>query len=223
MAHDTIYEMILWCSRQKETWRRIFILSLSSIWKWRNSNIFNGTKSTCSEIIVKIAAAFEALPQKSISQKKVAYAGQIKECSSFPKAFFDGAEQQGFCGCGFLIMTNENTHFSIHWNRGIGSNSKAEAMALAGLLKFCLFLDLQQISVFGDSKVMVDFVSRKNLILVPHLIGWMDRISHICRDKNMQADSLSKLGLQSAPGLWFLQIFSDGEIFYIQEFALPDF
>lgn len=68
-------------------------------------------------------------------------------------------------------MMNENTHFSIHWNGGSGSNSKAEAMALPGLLKFCLFLDIQQVSVFGDSKVMVDFISRKNHILVPHLTG----------------------------------------------------
>lgn len=234
-AHASIYDMILWCNVQKLTWRRIFILSLWNIWKWRNNIIFNGTKISSSEIIFNIVAAFEALPQKSINHKRVDSSDQSMERCPFPMAFFDDVEQQGTCGCGILIMINENTQFSIHWNGGRGSNSKAEAMALAGLLKFCLFLDLQHVSIFGDSKVMVDFISRKNQILVPHLIGWMGRINffwgsmvggsiyYICRDKNNQADSLSKLCLHAATGLWFLQIFSEGESYHIQEFNLPDF
>jgi len=141
--------------------RRIFILSLCDIWKWRNNIIFNGTKISSSETMFNIVAAFEAFSQKSINHKRVDSSYQSMETSPFPKAFFDDAEHQGTCGCGILIMINENTQFSIHWNGGRGSNSKVEAMALAVLLKFCLFLDLQHVSIFGDSKVMVDFISRK--------------------------------------------------------------
>ncbi len=117
-------------------------------------------------------------------------------------------------------MVDESTHFSIHWNGGSGSNSKAEAMALAGLLKFCLFLNLHHVSIYGDSKVMIDYISGKIHITAPHLNGWMGRIiyhwdsmdgssiHHICRDKNYLADSLSKSGLQEASGSWFLQVLS---------------
>lgn len=78
-------------------------------------------------------------------------------------------------------------------------------------------------------------ISGKIHITVPHLIGWMGRISffwdsmvgssihHIHRDKNYLADSLSKTGLQDATGFWFLQVLSEGVSYHIQEFILPDF
>jgi len=77
-------------------------------------------------------------------------------------------------------------------------------MALAGLLSFCLFLNLQDVSIFGDSKVMVDYVLGKNNILKPQLVGWLDRIRflwnrtkggsihHINRALNQQADVFLK-------------------------------
>lgn len=188
-----------------------------------------------SEIFFKIVDAYEALPQKAIIQRRGESSDQSLENSPFPKAFFDGAEQQDSCGCGILIMVDENTQFSIHWNGGRGSNSKAEAMALTGLLNFCLFLNLKHVSIFGDSKVMVDYIFGKNHIAVPHLIGWMGRIRffwdsmirgsihHIRRDKNYLADSLSKTGLQDATGFWFLQVQSEGVSYHIQDFIMPDF
>lgn len=93
-------------------------------------------------------------------------------------------------------MANENNQFFTHWNGGKGTNSKAEAMALEGLLKLYIFLNIHDVSVFGDSKVMVDFVSGKNHISMPHLVGWTNRINfywgslqggsihHICREVN---------------------------------------
>lgn len=155
--------------------------------------------------------------------------------SSFSVAFFDGAAQRGSCGCGFFIMMNEYTHFSTYWNGGFGSNNKAEAIALAGLLKLCIFLEITQVAIFGDSKILVDSVKRKSHIWAPHLAGWRDRINHylgcmvgssiehISRDKNSKADALSKSGLLSTPGLWYLEIYSEGETFQIHEFTFPDF
>lgn len=155
--------------------------------------------------------------------------------SSLPRAFFDGAEQNGICGCGFLILADKDSLFSIHWNGGRGTNMLAEAMALAGLMSFCLFLNLQDVSIFGDSKVLVDYVAGKNTISKLHLMGWLDRIrffwnslkggsvNYICREQNNMADSFSKKGLQAAPGLWHLQVSSDGKSFSIQEFFPPNF
>lgn len=125
--------------------------------------------------LLSIVASFEGLPQNPLKPKKGCPFRSSKELSAFQRAFFDGAEQNGSCGCSFLIMVNENIHFSIHGN-GKGSKSKVEAIVVAGLLKFCLFLDIQDVTVFGDSKVMMDFVSRKNHILMSHLAGWLDRI-----------------------------------------------
>eukprot|EP00253_Pinus_taeda_P024795 PITA_24795 len=233
--HVSITDSLLWCSEQNESWRTIFIIAWWSIWKWRNNSIFNGCNSPFLDIFLNIVSLYEALPQKSLKKNKSASRDLSEDPSFYPRAYFDGVEQLGSCGCGAIIMVNENIQFSAHRNGGKGTNSKAEAMALAGLLKLCIFLNIQDVLVFGDSKVMVDFVSGKNHIFMPHLVGWMDRISfywgsleggsihHISRELNQQAYLLSKEGLHSALGLWFLQVVFEGNLFPIQEFSFHDF
>lgn len=151
-THASIAEAFLWCSDQKKSWRRIFIISLWIVWKWRNNAIFNGIKSPFMEIFFSIVASFEGLPQNPLKPKKGCPFRSSKELSAFQRAFFDGAEQNGSCGCGFLIMVNENIHFSIHWN-GKGSKSKVEAIVVTDLLKFCLFLDIQDVTVLETQKL----------------------------------------------------------------------
>lgn len=111
----------------------------------------------------------------------------------------------------------------------------AEAMALARLLTFCIFFDIHLVSIYGDSKIVVDHVLGKGRIGCPHLTGWMDRvmflwgkvngcsIQHIYRSKNQQADCLSKEGLLTQTGIWSVKVISDGESFSIQGFSFPEF
>jgi len=167
--------------------------------------------------------------------KKEASIASPQALTSFPRVFFDGVEQLGLCGCGVYIIVNESSQFFIHWNGERGSNNKVEAMALAGLLFFCSFLNILSVSIFGDSKVIVDFVEKKINIFKPHLVGWLDRIKsfwdgmegssihHINGAQNQQADSLSKKGLLLAPGFWFMQLSYEEKILTIQEFSLPVF
>ena len=75
-----------------------------------------------------------------------------------PIAFFDGATQFNSCGCGVHIIMDEGLHYLISWNGGKGSNCMAEVMALAGLLSFCIFLDIHLVSIYGDSKIVIDHV-----------------------------------------------------------------
>lgn len=110
----------------------------------------------------------------------------------------------------------------------------AEAMALSGLLKFFIFLDIQKVAFYGDSKLWVDSVNQKNFIQAHHLSGWRDRIQfywnclencsiqHINREKNSTADGLSKKGLFSTSEYWHLEIVSDDSHYQISDFALPD-
>lgn len=118
---------------------------------------------------------------------------------------------------------------------GKGTNTLAKAMALAGLLSFCPFLNLQDVSIFGDSKALVDYVSGKISISRPLLVGWLDRIRyswisltggsahHISRNQNLLADALLKKGLHVAMGCWHLQVYSGGKINPIQDFYPPEF
>ena len=69
-----------------------------------------------------------------------------------------------------------------------------------------------QLQVFGDSKMVVDWVNMKIQINAPHLQQLMKaierlleffigfRIAHIYRELNMEVDDLSKLALLLDPG-----------------------
>lgn len=119
-------------------------------------------------------------------------------------------------GCGVVIIMDEYLHYNMSWNVGMGTNSLAEAKALARLLAFCIFLDIISISIFGDSKTMADHVNVNCLIKCPHLTHWLDRImffwgqmggssiQHVYRTRNQEADCLSKEGLQLRTGSWSL-------------------
>lgn len=76
--------------------------------------------------------------------------------------FFDGASQQHRCGCGAWLMLTSNCHYKIYWFRGIGTNMRAEILALRGLLWFASQLCIEDFRVFGDSKVLVDYLNRGN-------------------------------------------------------------
>lgn len=52
---------------------------------------------------------------KSISKEEMFPLPNLSKTLPSP-AFFDGPEQQGLCGCGVLIMVDESTQFSFHWN-----------------------------------------------------------------------------------------------------------
>ena len=89
-----------------------------------------------------------------------------------------------------------------------GTNSKAKLVALWGLLYFTQKKDLLSISIFGDSKAIIDWdkdihslhnlelqhwVGRtKNIILNFQLITF----NHIYRELNTEDDVFSKLGLK---------------------------
>jgi len=127
-------------------------------------------------IVQIISSFFESIAEKPPKEKwSIPFLDDLC-CDSFPRAFFDGAAQNYSCGCGIHIILDENTQYFISWNGGKGSSCKAEAMALTGLLSFCIFFSIQSVLVFGDSKVMVDFVRGKIDIHNPHLAGWMNRI-----------------------------------------------
>lgn len=149
-----------------------------------------------------------------------------------PCAFFDGAKQFNICCCGVHIVMDDNLHFFLSWYGGHGSNNMAEARALTGLLAFCAFLDINCISIYGDSKSLIDHVNGVGLISYPHLSGWLSRIMHfwssmklhsihhIPRSRNAQADLLSKEGLKREPGLWSLRVLHEGSSYFIHEFYI---
>lgn len=125
--------------------------------------------------------------------------------SSSPCAYFDGAAQQGICACGVVISIENTQAIEVCWNAGPGTNNRAAAMALVGLLSISNFFEIPKLQICGDSKVIMEHVLSKQQVKNIHLAEWLDRIavlwrsgmdyhiSHIARHKNKKADALSKL------------------------------
>ena len=96
---------------------------------------------------------------------------------------------------------------------GQASNNKAELKALWATLKVAIRSHIQDIQIFDDSKVVVDWENEKNNIRAPHLQHllaeiqtlkiYFRRISfgHIYRELNTEAYSLSKQALAYQPRL----------------------
>lgn len=117
------------------------------------------------------------------------------------------------------------------WNGGPGTNNKAELMALWGGLWIASDLSLKDCHIYGDSKIVIGWVTNRFHFLSPHLRGWLDRaqglwnrlqrpeINHIFRENNTRADGLSKRGLQADYGIIQFSRYRNGRV--IQDFQIP--
>lgn len=118
----------------------------------------------------------------------------------YPASFFNGASQGNRCECGFSIAFSPEQAYWVHWGAGSGTNTGEEAMALWGLLWFTKYLNIPKIHIFGDSKIIIDYVMGYAKIYQPSLHGWLyqieqlwasfkdSTIEHIGRDFNQIAD-----------------------------------
>ena len=88
-----------------------------------------------------------------------------------PWAFFDGASQGDppLGGAGAVIFFTSNRKKMIEYAMGQASNNEAELTALWATLKVARSSHIQDIQIFGDSKVVVDWANEKNTIRAPHL------------------------------------------------------
>lgn len=175
------------------------------IWKWQNNIIYNNHRELGTYVLMKILNKIEAALQ-SVSIQKPSRSHTNPKID-YPTGYFDGETQDRNCGCGFILYIHPELLYHVHWGVGLGTNTKAEVMALWGLLWFTHFLDIQTIHVFGDSKVVIDYVGEKATIHKSSLQCWLKQIKtiwrslkqysiqHICKNLNMEVDRLSKLGV----------------------------
>ena len=85
-------------------------------------------------------------------------------------------------------------------------------------------LKLLNLSIYGDSKLVVDCIAGHINLNLPDLQGWIQRtislwqklnqppIVHVYREKNARADRLSKKGLAANFGFLQVQHYRDGDL-----------
>jgi ribonuclease HI len=59
-------------------------------------------------------------------------------------------------GFGGIIKIGENTSYRSNFNCGLGSNTRVELLGAYATLTLAYRLDLAQLQVLGDSKIVID-------------------------------------------------------------------
>ena len=120
---------------------------------------------------------------------------------------FDGDYKPVNAGIGGLLKMDNNIIFSFSENIGKKTNNEAEYLALIKGIEICVESNFLNISIFLDSELVVKQINgdykvkndrmsilhKKTHKLLSNLKSW--KIIHILRDKNVEADELSKEGL----------------------------
>ena len=121
-----------------------------------------------------------------------------------------------------MLLLSLEHHFHFKLGLGISTNTRDELLALWTLLSCAKSMGLPHLHIFGDFVVIINWFNHHLALSLLTLDGWCLHIreleshfirlsaTHIYREHNTYADSLSKEALTLASGhLHFLE-FSDG-------------
>jgi len=131
----------------------------------------------------------------------------------FPVGFFDGAAQGHLGGVGCRILRSQSHHIDLWMGIEDCTNNCAEIIALWLCLFWARILHINDIRIFGDSRVIIDWFNHKSMIHTLSLQHWCRTIRdilphytcvtvrHTYRENNEDADRLSKKALGGHRGL----------------------
>ena len=115
-------------------------------------------------------------------------------------------------GADACIWLNEQHYLSIKLGCGHNTNTRAELLALWASLYIAKDIGLPYLHIFGDSSVIINWAKDESTLTMVNLDAWcLDTrklislfthvdFSHVFREHNKRADTLSKEGLFMAVG-----------------------
>ena len=135
--------------------------------------------------------------------------------------------------CGAWLKLSEEEMIEICWNGGKGTNNIAELMAIWCGLLAAVNLELNDVSIYGDSKLIIDTMNGKvsNSSITEH--GWYRRarhlwerlnyppISHIYRENNTRDDGLSKQGVGMVFGILRVSQYKHNKKVWTSDIPIP--
>ena len=199
------------------------ILYIFSIWEARNRAIFNNSW-TPPDITISLLISKVQEHKRDVPTTKTRIIRDLVINREIPWDFFDGASQgePPLEGAGEVINVTANRKIMIKYAMGQATNNRAELSALWATMKVAHSNRIQDIRIFGDSKVVIDWENGRNTIRVPYLQHFLTEIhnlkalfrrisfAHIYRELNEEADSLSKQALAYQPRLMEIEEIIEG-------------
>eukprot|EP00253_Pinus_taeda_P010845 PITA_10845 len=211
-----------WQTYPEGNLRNLPLIFCWGVWLARNKSLFQDKDTPTSVIATNITAIYTALPPPEDKKPKSKQKPIIIQ-EGIPCGYFDGASQNNRAGAGMCIHINPDHSLKASVGLGTGTNNYAELSALRYLLCWLHHRNINSIKTFGDSLNVINWVngtaSCQNKILktlveeISFLKTYFNRFSicHIYRDRNEEADQLSKAGLQQDPGRWTVEETRQGQ------------
>lgn len=174
---------------------------------------------------ISLLAIYNLLLEDLDSQPSQVITLEIIDINS-PWGYFDGSAQAEGCRGGALLHIDNVVYYRIKVGLDKGTNNYVELRNLKYLLLFAKEQNFQQIQIFGDSQLTINWTDEVNhchlhtlrdiLTDIITLKSQFDSFacSHIYRERNEIVDCLSKEAVQLNRGQWQIQEFREG-IFYI--------
>jgi len=129
------------------------------------------------------------------------------------RVFDRAAHVQGLKnGAGGVIRIDEHTKYKWSLNCRPGTNNRAELLGVWALLTIATQLHLQDLQVFEVSRIVIDWLNPRGNLHILNLHCWKERVkdlvegfrtlcfTHVFREFNQQADTLSKSALNFHEG-----------------------
>ena len=198
------------------------IFLLWNLWKTRNNIIFENIDPNiprlCNRICLETSTHLAPHP-KNYRSRNIGPPPRTR----FPVAFFDGVVVASLGGAGIVIWLNDHHLFSITLGCGPSTNTRVELLALWALLSVAKDFGLPYLYVFSDSLVIRNWVNGDSSLNMVNLDAWCYNtkmllsafthvdISHVYREYNTRADTLSKARLMKDVGNLTLSEICDGE------------
>jgi len=152
------------------------------------------------------AAAREQVRASARAERETRHAGQ----PSAWRAWFDGSARPnpGRCAIGVLLCGPDGARVELSLPAGVGDSSAAEYRALIALLETALEQGAADLTIYGDSQVVIGDVTGPDANAASVLRAYRDRarallariervsLRWVPRHKNQIADALSQRALQ---------------------------
>ena len=204
----------IWSTSPQNTQiRPLLLLQMWGIWLSRNKVIFHEEANSPEKVTRQELDILSYFPQtKNNISPRIIIPEQLDQ--NTPWAYFDGASQDSNCGGGATLFLNQHHHFQISMGMGSGTNNYAELMALKLFLCLVIERNCRNLQIFGDSLVVINGLNTtqrcRNTSLdaiveeFSRLLADFDFLSlkHVYKERNMEADRLSKEGISLAWGTW---------------------
>jgi len=212
-----------WHSFPEGNMRNLPLIFAWGVWLSRNKSLFHDKDTPPTTTAINVTVIYNSLPPPEDSAPKLNQSHIIIQ-EGIPIGYFDGASQNNKAGAGICIFINPDHTLKASVGLGSGTNNFAELSALRFLLCWLQHRNINSIQIFGDSLNVVNWINGKaicqNQILkniveeIMILKSFFNRflLYHIYRDRNEEADQLSKAGLQQNLGCWSIEENLQGQI-----------